>query len=69
MVLQTSSTSAICIVPIVTGGKTRRNELDELSPGDWKKIIKQTFKKHHVYVVTLVGRRADDASRYHKGFL
>ena len=35
--------------------KTRRNELDELSPGDWKEIIKQTFKKHHVYVVTLVG--------------
>ena len=35
--------------------KTRRNELDELSPRDWKEIIKQTFKKHHVYVVTLVG--------------
>ncbi len=35
--------------------KTRRNELDELSSGDWKEIIKQTFKKHHVYVVTLVG--------------
>jgi len=35
--------------------KTRRNELDELSPGDWKEIIKQTFKKHRVYVVTLVG--------------
>ena len=35
--------------------KTRRNELNELSPGDWKEIIKQTFKKHHVYVVTLVG--------------
>lgn len=35
--------------------KTRRNELDELGPGDWKEIIKQTFKKHHVYVVTLVG--------------
>jgi MoaA/NifB/PqqE/SkfB family radical SAM enzyme len=26
-----------------------------LSPGDWKEIIKQTFKKHRVYVVTLVG--------------
>ena len=35
--------------------KTRRNELDELSSEDWKEIIKQTFKKHHVYVVTLVG--------------
>jgi len=35
--------------------KTRRNELDELSSEDWKDIIKQTFKKHHVYVVTLVG--------------
>src|SRR6187200_3484759 len=35
--------------------KTRRNELDELSSEDWKDIIKQTFKKHQVYVVTLVG--------------
>jgi MoaA/NifB/PqqE/SkfB family radical SAM enzyme len=35
--------------------KTRRNELDELSPENWKEIIKQTFKKHRVYVVTLVG--------------
>jgi Fe-coproporphyrin III synthase len=26
-----------------------------LSPRDWKEIIKQTFKKHRVYVVTLVG--------------
>ena len=35
--------------------KTRRNELDELSIKDWRKIIQDTFKKHHVYVVTLVG--------------
>jgi MoaA/NifB/PqqE/SkfB family radical SAM enzyme len=35
--------------------KTRRNELDELSPEDWRNIIRQTFKKHHVYVTTLVG--------------
>ncbi len=35
--------------------KTRRNELDELNIKDWRKIIQDTFKKHHVYVVTLVG--------------
>ncbi len=35
--------------------KTRRNEPDELGTEDWREIIKQTFKKHHVYVVTLVG--------------
>jgi Fe-coproporphyrin III synthase len=35
--------------------KTRRNELDELSIKDWRKIIQDTFKKHRVYVVTLVG--------------
>ncbi|MDQ4073411.1 MAG: radical SAM protein [Thermoproteota archaeon] len=35
--------------------KTRRNEKDELGPEDWRKIIKQTFKKHRVYAVTLVG--------------
>src|SRR4029079_6027931 len=35
--------------------KTRRNETDELTANDWKSIINQTFKKHHVHVVTLVG--------------
>jgi MoaA/NifB/PqqE/SkfB family radical SAM enzyme len=35
--------------------KTRRNEQDELTVADWKNIINETFKKHHVYVVTLVG--------------
>ena len=35
--------------------KTRRNEKDELSVEDWRKLINDTFKKHHVYVVTLVG--------------
>jgi MoaA/NifB/PqqE/SkfB family radical SAM enzyme len=35
--------------------KTRRNEQDELGPEDWRRIIKQTFKKHRVYAVTLVG--------------
>ncbi len=35
--------------------KTRRNEQEELTADDWKGIINQTFKKHHVYVVTLVG--------------
>ncbi|VFJ12699.1 radical SAM protein [Candidatus Nitrosocosmicus franklandus] len=35
--------------------KTRRNEKDELSVEDWRTIIKNTFKKHHVYFVTLVG--------------
>src|SRR4028118_1281145 len=35
--------------------ETRRNELHELSSEDWRNIIRQTFKKHHVYVVTLVG--------------
>ena len=35
--------------------KTRRNEKDELTVEDWRKLIKNTFKKHHVYVVTLVG--------------
>ena len=35
--------------------KTRRNEKDELSIEEWRKLIKETFKKHHVYIVTLVG--------------
>src|SRR5690606_7589497 len=38
--------------------KTRRNEKDELSVEDWRKLINDTFKKHHVYVVTLVGGEA-----------
>lgn len=35
--------------------KTRRNETNDLSVEEWKKIIDRTFKKHNVYVVTLVG--------------
>jgi MoaA/NifB/PqqE/SkfB family radical SAM enzyme len=35
--------------------KTRRNELDGLGEREWRKIIKETFKKHRVHVVTLVG--------------
>lgn len=35
--------------------KTRRNEQDDMDSETWRKIIKETFKKHHVYVVTLVG--------------
>ncbi|HXT82811.1 MAG TPA: radical SAM protein, partial [Verrucomicrobiae bacterium] len=35
--------------------KTRRNENDDLTADAWNEIIDKTFKKHHVYVVTLVG--------------
>jgi hypothetical protein len=35
--------------------KTRRNELDGLNAEDLRMIIKQTFKKLHVYAVILVG--------------
>jgi MoaA/NifB/PqqE/SkfB family radical SAM enzyme len=32
----------------------RKNEND-LTPEDWREIIKKTFKKQHIFVVTLVG--------------
>jgi hypothetical protein len=33
----------------------KNNENDGLSSEEWRKIIKNTFKKHHTFVVTLVG--------------
>ena len=32
----------------------RKNEND-LTPEDWREIIKKTFKKQHIFVITLVG--------------
>ena len=33
----------------------RKNEEQDLGVEDWKKIIKEKFKKQHIFVVTLVG--------------
>ena len=33
----------------------RKNDEQDLSIEDWKKIIKEKFKKQHIFVVTLVG--------------
>jgi MoaA/NifB/PqqE/SkfB family radical SAM enzyme len=33
----------------------RKNNADDLSAEQWRQIIKSTFKKQHIYVVTLVG--------------
>jgi Fe-coproporphyrin III synthase len=33
----------------------RKNDTEDLSSEQWREIIKRTFKKQHVYVVTLVG--------------
>src|ERR1044071_1045613 len=33
----------------------REDEIDELSAEDWRTIIKNTFKKQHLFGVTLVG--------------
>jgi MoaA/NifB/PqqE/SkfB family radical SAM enzyme len=33
----------------------RKNDAQDLSAEQWREIIKKTFKKQHVYVVTLVG--------------
>jgi hypothetical protein len=33
----------------------RKNNNNDLSPEEWREIIKNTFKKHHLFVVTLVG--------------
>jgi MoaA/NifB/PqqE/SkfB family radical SAM enzyme len=33
----------------------RKNDAEDLSAEQWREIIKKTFKKQHVYVVTLVG--------------
>jgi sulfatase maturation enzyme AslB (radical SAM superfamily) len=33
----------------------RKNEEKDLSAEEWREIIKKTFKKQHIYIVTLVG--------------
>jgi Fe-coproporphyrin III synthase len=33
----------------------RKNNSNDLSAEEWREIIKNTFKKHHLFVVTLVG--------------
>jgi MoaA/NifB/PqqE/SkfB family radical SAM enzyme len=33
----------------------RKNDAEDLSAEQWRQIIRRTFKKQHVYVVTLVG--------------
>ena len=33
----------------------RKNDADDLNAEQWRQIIKKTFKKQHIYVVTLVG--------------
>ena len=33
----------------------RKNDEQDLGVEDWKKIIKEKFKKQHIFVVTLVG--------------
>jgi MoaA/NifB/PqqE/SkfB family radical SAM enzyme len=33
----------------------RKNDAEDLDPGQWREIIRSTFKKQRVYVVTLVG--------------
>jgi MoaA/NifB/PqqE/SkfB family radical SAM enzyme len=33
----------------------RKNDAEDLNAEQWREIIKRTFKKQHVYVVTLVG--------------
>jgi pyruvate-formate lyase-activating enzyme len=33
----------------------RKNEEKDLSAEEWRQIIKKTFKKQHIYIVTLVG--------------
>lgn len=35
--------------------KTRKEDKSELSAEEWRKVVRDTFKKNNVYVVTLVG--------------
>lgn len=68
MALRISLTYVTCTALIVIG-EDPKNELDELSSEDWRNIIRQTFKKHHVYVVTLVGGEPMMRPEIVRGFL